>query len=110
MNNNQRKLFIFGFLFIALGFIFKIWYREYIYSHDFYDFGIAGSAPSFFYTAGFSILLLVQLNRYKHAVILLIVTGSLFYEIYQWIQSEILDGVDMIASILGGFFVENPTD
>lgn len=97
---NMSNGFI-GLLAVIAGFIAKTLYRPYAYEHKLMDYGIANSAPSFFYVIGFSQLLLLKTNSNPRTIILLVTLGSVAYEIFQS-RHQPLDVTDMIASLLGG--------
>lgn len=97
---NLRNGFI-GFIAVILGFIAKSFYRPYAYQHQLNDFGLADSAPSFFYVIGFSQLMLIKNNRYPGLVILIITVGSVLYELFQS-KGQLPDSTDILASCFGG--------
>lgn len=90
-----------GLLAVVTGFIAKTLYRPYAYQHELIDYGIANSAPSFFYVIGFSQLLLIKSNSHPKTVILLVTIGSVAYEVFQS-RHQALDITDIIASLFGG--------
>ena len=102
LEEKHKASFLIGIVFIVLGFIGKVFYREYINSHGIDDFGIAGSLPSFMYVIGFSQLLQIRPIKYSWLVVLVVTVGSIIYEFKQSSGSATLDMNDIIASVLGG--------
>jgi len=102
LEEKHKASFLIGIVFIVLGFIGKVFYREYINSHGIDDFGIAGSLPSFMYVIGFSQLLQIRPIKYPWLVVLVVSAGSIIYEFKQSSGSATVDINDIIASVLGG--------
>ena len=103
LEEKHKASFLIGILFVVIGFLVKVFYRDYINSHGVEDFGLAGSLPSFFYVIGFSQLLQIRPIKYPWLVIVVVTVGSIIYEFKQ--QSSNLAGLDtndIIASIAGG--------
>jgi hypothetical protein len=103
LEEKHKASFLIGILFVVIGFLVKVFYRDYINSHGIEDFGLAGSLPSFFYVIGFSQLLQIRPIKYPWLVIVVVTAGSIIYEFKQ--QSSNLAGLDtndIIASIAGG--------
>ena len=103
LEEKHKASFLIGILFVVIGFLVKVFYRDYINSHGVEDFGLAGSLPSFFYVIGFSQLLQIRPIKYPWLVIVVVTAGSIIYEFKQ--QSSNLAGLDIndiIASIAGG--------
>ena len=103
LEEKHKASFLIGILFVVIGFLVKVFYRDYINSHGIEDFGLAGSLPSFFYVIGFSQLLQIRPIKYPWLVIVVVTVGSIIYEFKQ--QSSNLAGLDtndIIASIAGG--------
>jgi hypothetical protein len=101
MKELRLKNGIIGVAAVLLGFIAKAVYRPYVYAHELTDYGIADSAPSFFYVIGFSQLLLVSKHTRGWVIILLVTSGSILFEVMQSGHGH-LDLSDIVASILGG--------
>jgi hypothetical protein len=83
-------------------------YRSIVNSNGIYDFGLAGSLPSFLYVIGFSQLLMIRPIRYPVFTILVVALGSVIYEFKQFYTSGTLDTNDIVASVAGGvisFFI-----
>jgi len=102
MTKQSRIFGLIGFLFILAGFLGKTVYRDYINLNRINDYGIAGSSPSYFYVAGFSLLLLIRPTRFPTLIIAIVTLASILFEIKQWISTQIFDVNDIIASIAGG--------
>ena len=102
LEEKHKASFLIGIVFIVLGFIGKVFYREYINGHGIDDFGIAGSLPSFMYVIGFSQLLQIRPIKYPWLVVLVVSAGSIIYEFKQSSGSATVDINDIIASVLGG--------
>jgi len=102
LEEKHKASFLIGIVFIVLGFLGKVFYRQYINSHGIDDFGIAGSLPSFMYVIGFSQLLQIRPIKYPSLVVLVVTAGSIIYEFKQSGGSGTLDINDIIYSILGG--------
>lgn len=107
MKNNIKKVYLtVSIVNAALGFIFKLCYRNYIYNNNIKDFGIADSAPNFFYTMGIIFLILYIKKEINKKVIkdtiLFASAGVLAYEMEQYFTNRIFDFKDIIATILGG--------
>ena len=103
LEEKHKASFLIGILFVVIGFLAKVFYREYINSHGIDDLGLAGSLPSFLYVIGFSQILQIRPIKYPSLVILVVTIGSIIYEFKQ--QSSNLAGLDVndiIASIVGG--------
>ncbi|MGM1429992.1 hypothetical protein ACS126_12095 [Sphingobacterium lactis] len=84
--------------------ILKSVYRQYIYTHQIDDFGIADSSPNFF--AGIIILLMYftqvqKMSLIRHA--LFVIIGLVGYELIQGsvFKNNVFDYKDIFASILG---------
>jgi hypothetical protein len=103
LEEKHKASFLIGILFVVIGFLAKVFYREYINSHGIDDFGLAGSLPSFFYVIGFSQLLQIRPVKYPALTILVVTAGSIIYEFKQQSSnSGVLDINDIVASIAGG--------
>ena len=101
----KRKSILFGLAGLTLvvcGFLSKVFYRDFINSNDINDFGIAGFCPSFFYVAGFSLLLLIQLYKYPGVTILVVTIASILFELKQFLSLYLIDYGDILASVAGG--------
>jgi hypothetical protein len=108
MENKHRASFLIGLVFVVIGFLSKSIYRDYINSNGIYDFGLAGSLPSFLYVIGFSQLLMIRPIKYPAFTILVVTLGSVIYEFKQFYKSGTLDTNDIVASVAGGvisFFI-----
>lgn len=84
--------------------ILKSVYRQYIYTYQIDDFGIADSSPNFF--AGIIILLMYftqvqKMSLIRHA--LFVIIGLVGYELIQGsvFKNNVFDYKDIFASILG---------
>jgi len=93
---------IIGFVSTLLGFLAKIFYRDYINMNGINDFGFAGFLPSYLYVLGFSQLLLMRPTRYPEVVVAIVTLTSIGYEFMQYHSSHLLYIPDIIASIFGG--------
>lgn len=102
LEEKHKAAFLIGIVFVVIGFLAKVFYRDFIISHGFDDFGLAGSLPSFLYVIGFSQILQIRPIKYPALVILIVTLGSVIYEFKQFRSSGNLDVNDIIASILGG--------
>ena len=103
LEEKHKASFLIGIVFLVIGFLGKVFYRQYINSNAIDDFGIAGSLPTFLYVIGFSQLLQIRPIRYPALVILVVTAGSIIYESKQsYNTSATVDVNDIIASIAGG--------
>lgn len=103
LEEKHKASFLIGIVFLVIGFLGKVFYRQYINSNAIDDFGIAGSLPTFLYVIGFSQLLQIRPIRYPALVILVVTAGSIIYEFKQsYNTSATVDVNDIIASIAGG--------
>ncbi len=103
LEEKHKASFLIGILFVVIGFLAKVFYREYINSHGIDDFGLAGSLPSFLYVIGFSQLLQIRPIKYPQLTVLVVTIGSIIYEFKQQSSnSGVLDINDIVASIAGG--------
>jgi len=93
---------LFGFGATIVGFLGKVFYRDYINSNRINDFGLAGFLPSYFYVIGFSLLLLIRPTNKPKVVITVVASASVCYEIMQYISTGKIDFADIFASIAGG--------
>jgi glycopeptide antibiotics resistance protein len=91
-----------GLIAVILGFLGKTVYRDFIRLHNVSDFGVSGFLPSLFYVAGFSLLLLMRPTRFPVAVITIVTTASLLFELEQYLSAGNFDIADSIATISGG--------
>ena len=87
---------------VVIGFVSKVFYRDYVNSNAIKDYGIAGFLPSYFYVLGFSLLLLIPPTRFPKLVIYIVTIASILYEVKQYLSGGIFDVKDTIASIAGG--------
>ncbi|HEY3391041.1 MAG TPA: hypothetical protein VGK38_15795 [Prolixibacteraceae bacterium] len=102
LEEKHKTAFLIGIVFVIIGFMGKVFYRNYINSNGIDDFGLAGSLPSFMYVIGFSQLLQIRPVKYPSLIILVVTAGSIIYEFKQSYGSGTLDINDIIASIAGG--------
>lgn len=108
LEEKHKVSFLIGLGFVIIGFLAKIFYRDYINRHGIDDFGLAGSLPSFLYVIGFSQLLMIRPIKYPALIILVVTLGSVIYEFKQFYGSGLLDTNDIVASFAGGaisFFI-----
>ena len=101
----SKKSIAFGLLglsAVVIGFVSKVFYRDYVNSNAIKDYGIAGFLPSYFYVLGFSLLLLIRPTRFPKLVIYIVTVASILYEIKQYVTGGIFDVKDTLASIGGG--------
>lgn len=89
-------------LFVILGFSGKTVYRDFITLNNINDYDIAGFLPSFFYVAGFSLLLLIKDTRYPALIISIVTIASILFELKQFVSTGVFDMKDSIASFAGG--------
>ncbi|MCY6958329.1 hypothetical protein [Clostridium brassicae] len=109
MKGKVKKIYlVIAIINTVLGFISKSCYRDYIYKNNINDFGIADSAPNFFYIIGIVFFILyVKKEVNKKAIkntILTCSAGVLVYELEQNYTHMIFDIKDVIATILGVIF------
>lgn len=104
--SQTKYLWMLIILLSIVAIIFKSIYRQYIYSNQINDYGIADSSPNFF--AGLIIVLLYfvqdqKTTLQKHA--LFAAVGLVGYELIQGsvFKSNVFDYKDILASILGAF-------
>ena len=102
MRNYRKASLMIGFILVVFGFVFKAFYRPVAISSGISDLGFSNSAPSLFYVAGFSLLLLVHRDFRPVVTILFVVTASIIYEIYQARSFVASDFSDICYSIAGG--------
>lgn len=102
MSKKSRIYGLLGFSSVVIGFICKVFYRNYINSNGINDYGIGGFLPSYFYVLGLSLLLLIRPTRFPKLVIWIVTVASILYEIKQYITGGIFDVKDALASIMGG--------
>lgn len=102
MNRYQRYIGLIGLAVVALGFIGKIFYRDFIRTNQINDFYLADMLPSFFYVVGFALLLLIKPGKKAMYIITIVTAGSILYEFYQAVDSRIVQWEDVIASVIGG--------
>lgn len=102
LEEKNKASFLIGLVFVVIGFLAKVFYRDYIISHGIDDFGLAGSLASFLYVIGFSQILQIRPIKYPALAMLVVTLGSVIYEFKQFRSSGNLDINDIIASILGG--------
>lgn len=106
MENKIKKIYlVIAISTTVCGFIFKLGYRSYIYKNNINDFGIADSAPNFFYTVGIIFFMLyiqkkIEMKATRN-IILATTAGVLTYELEQNFTSMIFDVKDVIATIIG---------
>ena len=101
----KKKKVIFGLIGLAaviLGFLGKLFYREYVYSHGINDFGIADTLPSYFYVVGFALLLLLQTSDFPQITIGAVTIASILFETKQFYSKGVFDAPDVLASVAGG--------
>jgi len=91
-----------GLIATVLGFLGKAFYRDYIHSNAINDWGIEGFLPSYFYVAGFSLLLLIKPAKYPVVIISMVTLASVLFEFRQYFSTGFFDLKDVLASIAGG--------
>ncbi|MGJ1431146.1 hypothetical protein ACR79M_06180 [Sphingobacterium spiritivorum] len=104
--SQTKYVWIILILLAIISIIFKSSYRQYIYTNQINDFGVADASPNFF--AGL-ILVIFYFTQYqkislqKHA--LFTAVGLIGYELIQGtvFKNNYFDYKDIIASILGAF-------
>ncbi|QQT26705.1 hypothetical protein [Sphingobacterium spiritivorum] len=104
--SQTKYVWIILILLAIIAIIFKSSYRQYIYTNQINDFGVADASPNFF--AGL-ILVIFYFTQYqkislqKHA--LFTAVGLIGYELIQGtvFKNNYFDYKDIIASILGAF-------
>lgn len=110
-NKDNRKLpqngknLYYGFIGLAatiLGFIAKVFFREYVFINNINDFGLSGFLPSLLYVIGFSQLLLIKPIKHPWVVVMFVTAGAISYEFMQFYSNGILDVKDILASLIGG--------
>ncbi|MBL1409906.1 hypothetical protein [Sphingobacterium faecale] len=102
--SGTKYLWLVIVLLSIIAILFKSIYREYIYSNEINDFGVADSSPNFF--AGLIIVLFYYVQYQKvslkvHALFAAI--GLIGYELIQRsvFKSNVFDYKDILASIIG---------
>jgi hypothetical protein len=104
LSDRKRRIYFFlGIISGLSGFASKVWYRPMINNSGFNDFGISGSAPSFFATFGACFLGLSFFPKHSAQVIFGITLGQILYEIEQIWTSRTFDIGDIVAIILASF-------
>lgn len=101
-SSRQLQAAAIGLLFVCIGFMAKVFYREYMYSHHINDFGIADWLPSFFYVMGFSYLLMVSQVTEPLWITVIVTIASILFEIKQCFTSGKFDWPDTLTSLAGG--------
>ncbi|MBP6795896.1 MAG: hypothetical protein KA143_12615 [Saprospiraceae bacterium] len=101
-SSQQWQAAAIGLIFVCIGFMAKVFYREYIYSHHINDFGMADWLPSFFYVIGFSYLLMVSQVIAPLLITVIVTIASILFEIKQCFTSGKFDWPDILASLAGG--------
>lgn len=102
--SDTKYLWLVIVLLSIIAILFKSIYREYIYSNEINDFGIADSSPNFF--AGLIIILFYYVQYQKVSLkvyALFAAIGLIGYELIQGsvFKSNIFDYKDILASIIG---------
>lgn len=102
--SDTKYLWLVIILLCIIAILFKSIYREYIYSNEINDFGVADSSPNFF--AGLIVVLFYYVSYQKvslkvHA--LFVAIGLIGYELIQGsvFKSNVFDYKDILASIIG---------
>ncbi|MCL7752476.1 hypothetical protein [Polaribacter sp. Z022] len=100
----KKKYFILFLIAIALFLFFRLPYRNYIYSNNFFDFYIADTSPNFFTVFLFVFLKKSQKKNHKNLQLCFFTFfGLILYEFF--IQTKIyrgatIDNLDVIASLI----------
>lgn len=102
MSKKARIYGLSGLSLTIIGFLGKTLYRDFVNSKGIIDYGLAGFLPSFFYVAGFSLLLLIRPTKYKILTVSIVTFASILFEVYQFLSTNIIDTGDIIASVAGG--------
>src|SRR6476661_3902707 len=89
MSKKSRAFGLFGLSAVVIGFVSKVFYRDYVNSNAIKDYGIAGFLPSYFYVLGFSLLLLIRPTRFPKLVIYIVTIASILYEVEQYVTGGI---------------------
>lgn len=104
--SETKYLWIIIILLSIIAIVFKSVYRQYVYTNQINDYGVADASPNFF--AGF-IIVLMYFTQYqkstlkKHAIFT--VVGLVGYELIQGsiFKNNFFDYKDILASIFGAF-------
>jgi hypothetical protein len=107
-NNLSIIYVIMFFIALILGFLSKLVYRDFIYSNNLNDFGLADSLPNFFAVFGIAFASLT-FNKNRKANIsfwffLSSASSMIVYEFTQIFFGGVFDVKDIIASIFGSIF------
>ena len=96
------------FIALILGFLSKLVYRDFIYSNNLSDFGLADSLPNFFAVFGIAFASLTFSKNRKANISFLFFLNSassmIAYEFTQIFFGGVFDVKDIIASIVGSIF------
>lgn len=96
------------FISFALGLLSKLVYRDFIYSNNISDFGLADSLPSFFTVFGISFATLsfyqFKFAKISYSIFVMSAFSMIAYEFSQNFESGVFDVNDIIASIIGSIF------
>jgi len=100
--NNQKQTFIlFGSVTALLGFGSKLIYRPWALENKIEDYGIAGSAPSFFYVMGACLLIAGFSQKHSIRNMVYAAVRATAYELEQYYSSMIFDFNDIVATGIG---------
>lgn len=101
----NKKFLTVALISCLLGFIAKIPYRNFIYNHNIFDFGLSDSLPNFLYIIGIIFIGICFIkNKTDKVIIKLIIfmtLGLLFYEFEQIYSDMVFDLKDVLATVLG---------
>ena len=107
---NTKSIFYVLLFFIALilGLLSKLVYRDFIYSNNLNDFGLADSLPNFFAVFGIAFASLTfhknKINNISFWFFINSASSMIAYEITQIFFGGVFDVKDIIASIVGSIF------
>jgi len=99
--DQKRPLIIIGLAAAFLGFASKLVYRPWVLENRVEDYGMAGSAPSFFYVMGACLLIAAFSQKHPTKNMVYAAAGATVYELEQYYTSMVFDFNDMLATGIG---------
>lgn len=98
----KKILFIAGCLFLIITTLGIIFYRPYIYTHQYFDFYIADACKGLFAILGIALLYLsFSKNRKPVSVILAVALAFIVWEIIELLAGSVFNYNAMIGAVIG---------